>query len=92
MDGLRTLAQRQRCNTVILRDDNIAPLAEVDQRDIHRVRTSPDYLYLAVIRGQHMIRVAKQHHGDVIFLRHPLGDPRHRAGIRVNVDLHKISY
>jgi hypothetical protein len=31
-------------------------------------------------------------HGDGVFLRHPLGDPRHRAGVRVNVDLHRISY
>ena len=42
MNGFRTFAQRQRCNTVILRDNDVPPLAEVDQRDIHRVRPGTD--------------------------------------------------
>ena len=68
MDGFRTFPQRQRRNTVVLRDDNITSLAEVDQRDIHRISPGPDHPYLTVIRVQDVIRVAKQHNRDGIFL------------------------
>ena len=59
MDGFRAFAQSQRRNTIVLRDDNIPSLAEIDQRDVHRVRASSNYPNLAVILVQNVIRVAK---------------------------------
>ena len=66
MDGFRTLAQRQRRNTVVLRDHDVSPLAEVDQRNVHCVSASPDNTDLAIIRVQNVIRVTQQHHGDTV--------------------------
>ena len=51
MDSLRVFSKGKGGHTVILCDYDIAPLAEVDQRDIHRVCPGADHLDRAVIRG-----------------------------------------
>ena len=50
MDGFRTFPKCQRRYTIILRDNNVSPLAEIDQRNVNRVRPGPDHPNLAVIR------------------------------------------
>ena len=88
VDCLRALSQRQGRDAVILGDHDIAPAAEVDQGQVHGVRPGPDGPDRAVIRRQQMIGVAQQCYRDAVLLRDALGNPRHRTGIRVNIDRH----
>lgn len=57
VDGLRAFAKGKGCNAIVLRDDDITPLAEINQRDIHRVSPGANHLDFAVIGGQDVIGV-----------------------------------
>ena len=50
MHGIGPLAERKRCHAIILRHHDVARAAEIDQRKIDCIRTSPDNPDLAVIR------------------------------------------
>ena len=51
VNGLRAFPESESSNAVVLGDDDITSLAEVDQRDIHRVSPGADHLDFAVGRG-----------------------------------------
>ena len=91
VDGLRALAQGEGGDAVILCDHDIPAPAQVDQRQVHSIRTLADHLHRAVLRHQPVAGIAQDGDRNPVFPGDALRDPCHRAGVRVNIDRHSQS-
>ena len=69
---------------IILRDDDISPLAQIDERQVDRVSSCPNDFDCAVIGRQHMVCIAQKRHRDTVPSGCLLRYACHRAGIRIN--------
>ena len=90
--GKRPFSKCHRRNTIILRYHDIPSVAQTNQLIVHRICTRANHDHLTVLRMQYMIGITKQGNGNIIFFANFFHDAYHRAGIRIYVNVHKVSF
>ncbi len=88
MNRIGAFAKRHGSDAVVLRHYDIVFSAQINQGKINGVCPRANDFYLAVLRAQHMVRIAQQRHWNTFFSGCLLYNPDYRAGVRVHIDFH----